>query len=191
MATEFESLTILLLQVLVLVSSLQVVIMMIVLYHLTKILDQVRSPAPVRDQPPKIRPLPVPEPAPASPPPVPRSPARPAGKSSSVVEILDDRRDIRGSLQAICEKFGLRDMIITTMDGLVVVSRSPEVAEEAARLTGIHLRGGKTGDRDLHFLPVTHRGDKLLVILWAGRTLDDAERLAIEKDVAQILNWWL
>ena len=191
MATEFESLTILLLQVLVLVSSLQVVIMMIVLYHLTKILDQVRSPAPVRDQPPKIRPLPVPEPAPASPPPVPRSPARSAGKSSSVVEILDDRRDIRGSLQAICDKFGLRDMIITTMDGLVVVSRSPEAAEEAARLTGIHRRGGKTEDRDLHFLPVIHRGDKLLVILWAGRTLDDAERLAIEKDVAQILNWWL
>ena len=82
-------------------------------------------------------------------------------------------------------------MIITTRDGLVVVSRSPGVAEEAARLTGIYRRGGKTEDRDLHFLPVTHRGDELLVILRAARSLDDAERKAIEQDVAQILNWWL
>jgi hypothetical protein len=191
MATEFESLSILLLQVLVLVSSLQVVIMMIVLYHLTRILDQVRGSAPIRDQPPKVRPLPVPEPAPPSPPPVSQVPSRSAGKSTSAVEILDNRSDIRGSIQAVCDKFGLRDMIITTMDGLVVVSRSPEVAEEAARLTGIHRRGGRTDEKDVHFLPVTHRGDPLLVILRAERTLDDAERKAIEKDVAQILNWWL
>ena len=191
MATEFESLSILLLQVLVLVCSLQVVIMMIVLYHLTKILDQVKGPAPVRDQSPKIRPLPVPVPAPASLPPVQRTLSRSAVKSSSAVEILNDRRDIRGSIQAVCDKFGLQDMIITTRDGLVVVSRSPGVAEEAAQLTGIYRRGGKTEDRDLHFLPVTHRGDELLVILRAARSLDDAERKAIEQDVAQILNWWL
>jgi hypothetical protein len=107
------------------------------------------------------------------------------------VEILEGRRDIRGSIQAICDKFSLRDLIITTRDGLVVVSLTPGVAEEAARLSGIHRRGGKADGKDLHFLPVVHRGDELLVILRTDRIPDERERRAIEKDVAQILNWWL
>ena len=191
MVTEFESLSILLLQVLVLVSSLQVVIMMIVVYYLTRVLDLVRGTTPVHDHPARIRPLPSPEPAPSSPPPPSRVASPSPGKPAYAMEILEDRRDIRGSIQAICDKFDLRDMFITTMDGLIVVSRTPGVADEAARLTGMYRHGGRTDGKDLHFLPVTHRGDELLVILRAGRTLDDAERKAIEKDVAQILNWWL
>lgn len=191
MATEFESLAILLLQVLVLVCSLQIVLVMIAVYYLTRIQDLVRGATAVREQPARTRPLPSPEPPLSTPPPSSRGESRPPAKPAYAVEILENRRDIRGSIQAICDKFTLRDLIITTRDGLVVVSRSPGVAEEAARYTGIYRRGGKTDEKDLHILPVVHRGDELLVILRADRTLDDAERRAIEKDVAQILNWWL
>ncbi|MDD1659974.1 MAG: hypothetical protein LUQ62_02080 [Methanomicrobiales archaeon] len=191
MATEFESLAILLLQVLVLVCSLQVVLVMIVVYYLTRVQDLVRGATAVREQPVRTRPLPSPEPALPSPPPASRGESRPPAKPAYAVEILEDRRDIRGSVQAICDKFTLRDLIITTRDGLVVVSSTPGVAEEAARLTAIHRRGGKTAEKDLLFLPVVHRGEELLGILRADRTLDETERKAIEKDVAQILNWWL
>ncbi len=191
MATEFESLAILLLQVLVLVCSLQVVLVMIVVYYLTRVQDQVRGATVVRGQPARTRPLPSSEPALASPSPVSRGESRSPAKPAYAMEILEDRRDIRGSIQAICDKFALRDLTLTTRDGLVVVSLTPGVAEEAARLTGIHRRGGKADEKDLHFLPVVHRGDELLAILRADRSLYNTDRMAIEKDVAQILNWWL
>ncbi|MDD1657101.1 MAG: hypothetical protein LUQ41_01390 [Methanomicrobiales archaeon] len=190
MATEFESLAILLLQVLVLVCSLQVVLVMIVVYYLTRFQDLVRGTSAVREPYARTRPIPSPDPVPPHPP-APRTDTRSAAKPAYAVEILEDRRDIRGSIQAICDKFNLRDLVITTKDGLVVVSRTPGVAEEAARLTGMYRRGGRTDDKGLHFLPVMHRSDELLVILRADRTLDDNETKAIEKDMAQILNWWL
>jgi hypothetical protein len=191
MATEFESLAILLLQVLVLVCSLQVVLVMIVVYYLTRFQDLVRQAPAVREPNTRTRPIPSPEPVLTPLSPAPRGDSRSAAKPGYAVEILEDRRDIRGSIQAICDKYTLQDMVITTRDGLVVVSHTPGVAEEAARLTGLYRRGGKPAEKDLHFLPVVHRGDELLVVLRADRTLDDTERMAIEKDVVQILNWWL
>jgi len=192
MATEFESLAILLLQVLVLVCSLQVVLVMIVVYYLTRFQDLIRGMSAAREPQARTRPVPAPEPVSPSPPAAPRNNARsPPKPPAHTVEILEDRKDIRGSVQGLCDKFTLRDMVITTKDGLVVVSRTPGAAEEAARLTGVYRRSGKTGEKDVHFLPVIHRGDDLLVILRADRTLEDIEEQAIEKDVAQILNWWL
>ena len=200
MATEFESLAILLLQVLVLVCALQVVLGLVIVYYMTRVQELVRGAGVFHEQPVRARPIPPREPAPpppppsptpAPPPPVPGGGSRPPTRPGWAVEILEGRRDIRGSIQAICDKFSLRDLIITTRDGLVVVSLTPGVAEEAARLSGIHRRGGKADGKDLHFLPVVHRGDELLVILRTDRIPDERERRAIEKDVAQILNWWL
>jgi hypothetical protein len=160
-------------------------------YYLTRFQDLVRGTPAVCEPYVRTRPIPSPDPVLPTPSPAPRNDSRSAAKPGYAVEILEDRRDIRGSIQAICDKFTLQDLVITTKDGLVVVSRTPEVAEEAARLTGVYRRGGRPVEKDLHFLPVVHRSDELLVILRADRTLDDTERKAIEKDVAQILNWWL
>jgi hypothetical protein len=107
------------------------------------------------------------------------------------VEILEGRRDIRGSIQAVVGKYGLRDLILTTPDGLVVVALSPGVAEEAARLSGAYRKGGGVPEKDVVFLPMVHRGDEILAILRTDHPLDGATTRAIEKDVAQILNWWL
>jgi len=93
MATEFESLAILLLQVLVLVCALQVVLGLVIVYYMTRVQELVRGAGVFHEQPVRARPIPPREPAPSpSPPPPSPTPAPPSPVPGGGVPAPDQAR---------------------------------------------------------------------------------------------------
>ncbi|HTY53257.1 MAG TPA: hypothetical protein VMB35_08695 [Methanomicrobiales archaeon] len=156
--------------------------------------EAVAVPVPVREAPPVEIPAPAPAPAPARPAPPARAPAKPAPPSpeaAPVVEILKDSPDIQGSIHRLCEKYGLSDFIIATLDGLVVVSLFPGASEEAARFSDLYRRRKKPDITGVTFIGISHHGEDMLGIARSNHPLSPEERKGIDEDARRILSWWL
>jgi hypothetical protein len=192
MTAEFESIAELLLVILTITCILQAILVGFLLWYVKRVgdsLDSVKAAAHPTPQ------TPVAEAASASKAVVveevkgeaPPAPAPPA----PAVDILGESPDIQGSIQRLCEKYSLSDFIITTMDGLVVVSLSPGSAEEAARFSDLFRRKKKPDSPGVTFLEIVHRGEPMLAILRSDHALTPGQTRGIDEDARKILNWWL
>jgi hypothetical protein len=107
------------------------------------------------------------------------------------VDLLGECPDIQASILRLCEKYDLADFIITTMDGLLVVSLSPGSSEEAARFSDLYRRKKKPEGPGVTFLEMNHRGEAMLGIVRSDRPLLPDQLRGIGEDARKILNWWL
>ncbi|MDD1664267.1 MAG: hypothetical protein LUQ32_02830 [Methanomicrobiales archaeon] len=192
MTAEFESMTVLLLVVLTIACLVQVVLVGLLFWTMKRVADSLvgmRSPAPPVPPPP---PAPVPAPEAEAPKAAVSGEAGPAFVAVvPSVDILKESPDIQGSIQRLCEKYTLSDFIIATLDGLVVVSLYPGSSEEAARFSDLYRRKKKPDSPNVIFVEVDHRGEVMLGIAGADRTLTPGERKGIGEDARKILDWWL
>ena len=187
MTAEFEGIAETLLVILAITCIVQVVLTGLLLWYARRLVGEMRGagapPQMVAREPVPPPPTPqVTEKGEAVPAPL------PVGKP---VEILEGTADIQGSIQRLGEKYSLSDIIITTMDGLVVVSRYPGSSEEAARFSDLYRRRKKPDAPGVTFLEIAHRGEAMLAILRSDRALTPGETRGIDEDARKILNWWL
>jgi len=189
MTAEFEGIAETLLVILAVTCIVQVIFTGLLLWYVRRLgetLRDARAPAP--ESAPR-EPAAVPRPLPSVPEKEEAGPAQPL--DARPVEILEGSTDIQGSIQRLCEKYSLSDIIITTMDGLVVVSRYPGSSEEAARFSDLYRRRRKPDSPGVTFLEIAHRGEAMLAILKSDRPLTAGESKEIGEDSRKILNWWL
>ncbi len=175
MTAEFESIAEILLVILVITCVAQVVLAGLLFRYMKRVADSLggmkaAAPAPLR----------LPEEVPATgageaakaPAPEKVEPAREVPVPA--IDILGESPDIQGSIQRLCEKYDLSDFIITTLDGLVVVSLSPGSSEEAARFSDLYRRKKKPDAPGVTFLDIVHRGDSMLGIVRSDHPLPPA-----------------
>jgi hypothetical protein len=190
MTAEFESFTEMLLVILTVICMVQVIFTGLLLWYMRRvagILGIARE---------TVRPPLVPSPAPAG---EAASAPEAAGKKAEptpapvapAVDIIGESPDIQGSIRRLSEKFRLSDFIITTLDGLVVVSLSPGSSEEAARFSELHRRKKKPDSPGVTFLEIAHRGEAMLGIARSDHPLSGDQLREIDEDARKILNWWL
>jgi hypothetical protein len=212
MTAEFESLVELLLVILTITCILQVVFMALLLWYVKRVTESLGSArAAVLPPPPAPAAMAAPEPkaaAPAGPVspapavPAPKAPAGVEGRSAPPapaaaapvapsVDLFGGSPDIQGSILRLCEKHGLSDFIIATLDGLLVVSLSPGSSEEAARFSDLYRRKKKPDAPGVTFLEMGHRGEAMLGIARSDRPLTPDQLRGIGEDARKILNWWL
>jgi len=193
MTAEFESLAGMLLILLSITCIVQVIFVGLLLWYVRRMAEALAgaragaavAPAPVAGPAPATG-LPAKEEAvPAGP--VPESPA-PAGPA---VDIIGGSQDIQESIRRLCGKYSLSDLIITTLDGLVVVSLRPGSSEEAARFSDLYRRKKRPDSPGVSFLEIIHRGEPMLVIARSDRVPDPDRLKAIGEDARKILDWWL
>jgi hypothetical protein len=193
MATDFENMAVLLLMVLTIACLVQVVFVGVLLWYVKRMADFLggtRGPVPL---PPPPLPVPVPVPGVVEAPEaaVPKG-AGPAGEPGApAVEILRESPDIQGSIQRLSEKYGLSDLIITTLDGLVVVSLFPGSSDEAARFSDLYRRKKKPDSPNVTFFEIAHRGEAMLGVVRSDHPLSPEEKKGIDEDARKILLWWL
>lgn len=196
MTAEFESMTVLLLVVLTIACLVQVVFVGLLLLYMKRVADtlgSVRAPVSPPQAPPSPGPVPGMEEAPRA------AEVERAGETVEAsaaapapgVEILKDSPDIQGSIHKLCEKYNLSDFIITTLDGLVVVSLYPGSSEEAARFSDLYRRKKKPDSPGATFLEISHHGEAMLGIIRADHPLSPEEKKGIDEDARRILHWWL
>ena len=194
MTAEFESMAEILLVILSITCIVQVIFVGLLLWYVKRMAESLSgartrasSPAPAAEALPVPPPIPpekgVGEPA--------EAPAAPAVQVTPAVEILGDSPDIQASIHRLCEKYSLSDFIITTMDGLVVVSRFPGSSEEAARSSDLYRRKRRPDSPGVSFLEISHRGEPMLGIARSVHRLDPDRLKGIGEDARKILDWWL
>ena len=190
MTADFETIAEILLLVLVVADIVMMILLVLLLRYLKRLaagLGTGRAAAAPQPPAPAAEPVPGPEaevPGRAEPAPAP-APATPA------VDLIEGSTDIQGSIRRLCEKHGLSDFLITTLDGLVVVSRSPGSSEEAARYSDLYQRKKKPDSPGVTFLGVAHRGERMLAVARSDHPLGPAQVKEIGDDARKILNWWL
>jgi len=211
MAAEFGSIVELLLVILTITCIVQAVFVGVLLWYvkrLTEFLAGARAgvappPAPAAPVVPAAKP---PAPAPPAPAPVPPAPkvlaeevktSAPAPVAAMVapaapaVDLIGGSPDIQGSILRLCEKHGLSDFIIATMDGLLVVSLSPGSSDEAARFSDLYRRKKKPDTPGVTFIEMSHMGEAMLGVARSDRPLSPDQQRGIGEDARKILNWWL
>jgi hypothetical protein len=200
MTAEFESMAVLLLVLLIIICLVQVIFVGLLLWYVKRMADTLgRMSAPASPSPP-----PPPSPSSMTPAPtaevveVPRSvvaekagPAEEARAAAPIPEILTESSDIQGSIHRLCEKYHLSDFIITTLDGLVVVSLYPGSSEEAARFSDLYRRRKKPDSPQVTFFEIAYRGEAMLGIIKSDHPLSPEEKKGIDEDARKILHWWL
>lgn len=187
MTAEFESTVEVLLVLLTVTCIVQVIFVGLLFWYVKRVADRlggagragVAPPAPVAEAVSAPKGLVTEKAEPAI---LPRAPA---------VEILGGSPDIQGSIHRLCEKHALSDFIISTLDGLVVVSLYPGSSEEAAQFSDLYRRKKKPDSPAVTFLEIGHRGEAMLGIIRADRILTPEQTKEIEEDARKILNWWL
>jgi hypothetical protein len=188
MTAEFESIAETLLVILTIACIVQVILVGLLLWYVrgvAKSMTGARAP----EYPPPA--------AAGAAPPLTLAPEKegaepaPHPQVQAAVEILEGTPDIQGSIHRLCEKYTLSDIIITTLDGLVVVSRYPGSSEEAARFSDLYRRKKKPDSPGVTFLEIAHRGEAMLAIVRSDRPLTPEETKGIGEDAGKILNWWL
>ncbi len=187
MTAEFESIAETLLVILAIASVVQLILVGLLLWYVKRAVESLagaRAAQPMRPAPApeSAPPLGVPEREEPRPVPAPRAPAP---------EILEGSTDIQESIRRLCAKYTLGDFIITTLDGLVVVSLAPGSSEDAARFSDLHRRKRKPDSPGVTFLEISHRGEAMLAIARSDRPLTPEETEGIGEDAGKILNWWL
>jgi len=196
MTAEFESMTVLLLVVLTIACLAQVVFMGLLLWYVKRVADtlgSMRGPVPPPLPPPPAQPSPVPVPdvveAPKA---VVTEKAVPvAAVVAPKLDILKESPDIQASIHRLCEKYDLSDFIVTTLDGLVVISLFPGSSEEAARSSDLFRRKKKPDSPNVTFFEIPHRGEAMLGIIRSDHPLSPEEKKGIDEDARKILDWWL
>jgi hypothetical protein len=193
MTAEFESMAVLLLVLLTIACLVQVIFVGLLLWYMKRVTDSLvsmRGPVPPPPPPP---PAPVPiHGVVEAPEAVVAEEAGPARDAvAPAVEILKESPDIQGSIHRLCEKYDLSDFIITTLDGLVVVSLYPGSSEEAARFSDLYHRKKKPDSPNVTFFEIAHRGEGMLGIIRSDRPLSPEEKKGIDEDALKILHWWL
>jgi hypothetical protein len=193
MTAEFESIAEMLLVLLAITCIMQLVFVGLLLWYVKRMAESLgiaRQPAP---QAPAPSPPAVAAEAPMAPvAPVAGKPEPvPALGEAPAVELFEGSPDIQGSIQRLCQKYDLSDLIITTLDGLVVVSLSPGSSEEAARFSDLYRRRKKPDSPGVTFLEIVHRGEAMLLIARSDHPLSAVQAKEIEEDARKILHWWL
>ena len=201
MTAEFESMTELLLVVLTIACLAQIVLVGLLLWYMKRVADTLgglKGPLPVSPppQPPvSSQPVPAPVPIPSvveAPKPVVAEKQRPAPAGPAPkLDVLTESPDIQVSVHRLCEKYHLSDFIITTLDGLVVISRYPGSSEEAARSSDLYRRKKKPDSPGVIFFEIPHSGEAMLGIIRSDHPLTPEEKKGIEEDARKILDWWL
>jgi hypothetical protein len=200
MTAEFESLAELLLVILTILCILQLFLVGLILWYVKRMKNSLGSAGAA------VLPPPAPPAAAAAPGPgamaegakrpAPSPPARVTRTTTVAMaapsgDVLGESTDIQGSILRLCEKYGLSDFIIATMDGLLVVSLSPGASEEAARCSDLYRRRKKPDTPGVTFLEIDHHGETMLGITRADRPLTPDQAGGIGEDARKILDWWL
>jgi hypothetical protein len=204
MTAEFESMAELLLVVLTIICMVQLAFTGLLLWYLKRMADSLRggaagaAPSPLA---PGAATAPAPgeagEAAMAAPqvdtgaPDAMVAPVTPVEPVPPAVDVLGDSPDIQASINRLSEKYRLKDFIIATLDGLVVVSLSPGSSDDAARFSDLHRRKRKPDVPGTTFLELVHRGEPMLAILRSDHPPTPGQVRGVEEDARKILNWWL
>jgi hypothetical protein len=187
MTAEFESIAEVLLVILTITCVVQVIFVGLLLWYVKRVAESLGS----------ARGAATPPSAPAggavsAPGAVVEEMARPApAPQAPAVEILEEAADIQGSVHRLCEKYHLSDFIITTLDGLVVVSLYPGSSEEAARFSDLYRRKKRPDSPGVTFLEVSYGGEAMLAIARSDHPISPEQMKGIEEDARKILNWWI
>jgi hypothetical protein len=217
MTAEFENFVGLLLVILTIICILQVFFTGLLLWYVKRVMESLGGARAAALPPPAPAAITTPEPGaprpevpaakapavgegrPASPAPATAAPAVGEGLPASpapataapAVDLLGGSPDIQGSILRLSLKHDLADFIITTLDGLLVVSLSPGASEEAARYSDLYRRKKKPDAPGVAFLELDHRGEAMLCVARSDRTLTPDQLRGIGEDAREILQWWL
>ncbi|MGE5832755.1 MAG: hypothetical protein ACM3X8_07545 [Methanomicrobiales archaeon] len=194
MTAEFESLAGMLLIILSITCIVQVIFVGLLLWYVKRMAESlagaragaVPSPTGAGEGVPATVPPAEEAMVPASP--VPVGVAAPPAPGT---EILGDSPDIQESIRRLCKKYALSDFIISTLDGLVVVSLSPGSSEDAARFSDLYRRKRRPDSPGVSFLEVFHRGEAMLAIARSDLAPGPDRLREIGEDARKILEWWL
>jgi hypothetical protein len=108
------------------------------------------------------------------------------------IDILEGRRDITQSLQALVEKYSLGTFTIATSDGLVFASSGGDDAHTNAATYSVmppqdpHLKASTV------IVPgLTHKGSPLIGIIRTQNPVSEKNVKRITQETQVILDWWL
>jgi hypothetical protein len=205
MTAEFENFVGLLLVILTIICILQVFFTGLLLWYVKRVMESLGGARAAALPPPAPAAITTPEPGaprpevPAAKAPAAKAPAVGEGRPASpapapaapAVDLLGGSPDIQGSILRLSLKHDLADFIITTLDGLLVVSLSPGASEEAARYSDLYRRKKKPDAPGVAFLEFDHRGEAMLCVARSDRTLTPDQLRGIGEDAREILQWWL
>ena len=188
MTADFETITELLLLILVVADTVMMILLVLLLRYLRRL-----AAGPVPAGAPAAPPAPSPAGEPVLPPEtaVPGRAEPAPAPAAPAVDLIEGSPDLQGSIERLCGKHGLSDFLITTLDGLVVVSRSPGSSEEAARFSDQYQRRKKPDSPGVTFLEIAHRGERMLAVARSDHPPGPDRVREIGDDVRKILNWWL
>ncbi|PKL63803.1 MAG: hypothetical protein CVV32_12190 [Methanomicrobiales archaeon HGW-Methanomicrobiales-3] len=137
---------------------------------------------------PEARPIPAVSKG-AIPKPARKSPIMPSLKE---ISLLEDRKDISESLQALKEKYSLDAFTIATADGLVFASGGGTDSQtDAAQYSEIFNNDPLSETPGVVLTGIEHKGSSLVLIIRTQIPVPDEIRMRIENDTKDILNWWI
>jgi hypothetical protein len=201
MTAEFESTAVLLLILLTIACLVQVIFGGLLLWYMKRVADSLvsmrgpASPPPPPQSTSQAPMIPAPSAVAVEAPKVVEAekagPAEDTRPEAPTVDILKESPDIQVSIHRFCEKYNLSDFIITTLDGLVVISLYPGSSEEAARSSDLYRRKKKPDSPNVTFFEIPHRGEAMLGIIRSDHPISPEEWKKIDEDAQRILDWWL
>jgi len=108
------------------------------------------------------------------------------------ISLLEDRKDISESLQALKEKYSLDAFTIATADGLVFASGGGTDSQtDAAQYSEIFNNDPLSETPGVVLTGIEHKGSSLVLIIRTQIPVPDEIRMRIENDTKDILNWWI
>ena len=113
-------------------------------------------------------------------------------KSPKPVDLLQNRKDITSSLQALAEKYSLAEITLATDDGLVLASSAGhDVQGDAAHYSQIIKRQSAPDDPEISLFELRHRDAGVIGIIRMNTNLPQNWKKGIREDTKVILQWWL
>jgi hypothetical protein len=107
------------------------------------------------------------------------------------VDILQEGSDIRRTMDALREKYGLESITLASTDGLVIASSDRDAAKIAAQYIHVMKKGMKMEDSRIQVFEMYYRGSPIIGIVRSDRPLPSTRLSSIEDDTRKILNSWL
>jgi hypothetical protein len=107
------------------------------------------------------------------------------------IEAITGKASIGESLDALCEKYGMKSFTLAGKDGLVIASSIDSPDEEAAHFSYLYTSGIAPHDPMVRLFAVEYNDQELVGIARLQREIPDQWLGAIAKEGTDILMWWL
>jgi hypothetical protein len=108
------------------------------------------------------------------------------------IDLIKNRSNITGSLQALAEKYSVLEITLGTDDGLVLASSAVrDVQPDAAKFSQTFRHNEAPDEPGVSLFGLSHKETHLIGIIRTDKELPQTWKEEIREDTKGILQWWL